>query len=74
MKLNDSQVKTLLVMKKTDVIKGFLSKSGTKFDAPLKLTEDGKIVFDFPEREQPTETGLMCPRCKEKKLMKTVLT
>ncbi|MBQ5676771.1 MAG: topoisomerase C-terminal repeat-containing protein, partial [Lachnospiraceae bacterium] len=41
------------------------------FEAPLKLTEEGQIVFDFPEREKPTETNLMCPRCKERKLMKS---
>jgi len=70
-KLNDSQVKQLLTTKKTDVITGFLSKSGTKFDAPLKLTEEGQIVFDFPERAKPEETNLMCPRCKEKKLFKS---
>ncbi len=70
-KLNDSQVKQLLTIKKTDVIQGFLSKSGTKFEAPLKLTEEGQIVFDFPERPKPTETNLMCPRCKEKKLFKS---
>lgn len=70
-KLNDSQVKQLLTIKKTDVIKGFLSKNGTKFEAPLKLTSEGQIVFDFPEREKPTETKLMCPRCKEKKLFKS---
>lgn len=70
-KLNDSQVKQLLTIKKTDVIKGFLSKSGTKFDAPLKLTGEGKIAFDFPEREKPAETKLMCPRCKTKKLFRS---
>lgn len=70
-KLNDSQVKQLLTIKKTDIIHGFLSKSGTKFDAPLKLTEEGQIVFDFPERPKPIETNLICPRCKEKKLFKS---
>ncbi len=70
-KLNDSQVKQLLTTKKTDVITGFLSKNGTKFEAPLKLTEEGQIVFDFPERAKPEETSLMCPRCKEKKLFKS---
>lgn len=70
-KLNDSQVKQLLTFKKTDVIKGFLSKNGTRFEAPLKLTEEGQIVFDFPEREKPEETNLICPRCKEKKLFKS---
>lgn len=70
-KLNDSQVKQLLTFKKTDVIKGFLSKNGTRFEAPLKLTEEGQIVFDFPEREKLEETNLICPRCKEKKLFKS---
>lgn len=70
-KLNDTQVKQLLTVKKTDVIKGFLSKTGTKFEAPLKLTKEGQVVFDFPEREKPVETSLMCPRCKERKLMKS---
>lgn len=70
-KLNDSQVKQLLTIKKTDVIQGFLSKNGTKFEAPLKLTDEGQIVFDFPERPKPTETNLVCPRCKEKKLFKS---
>ena len=70
-KLNDSQVKQLLTIKKTDVIHGFLSKNGTKFDAPLKLTEEGQIAFDFPEKPKPTETNLTCPRCKERKLFKS---
>lgn len=70
-KLNDSQVKQLLTIKKTDVIQGFLSKNGSKFEAPLKLTEEGQIVFDFPERPKPTETNLICPRCKEQKLKKS---
>lgn len=70
-KLNDSQVKQLLTIKKTDVIQGFLSKNGTKFEAPLKLSDEGQIVFDFPERPKPTETNLVCPRCKEKKLFKS---
>ena len=70
-KVNDSQVKQLLTIKKTDVIHGFLSKNGTKFDAPLKLTEEGQIAFDFPEKPKPTETNLTCPRCKERKLFKS---
>ena len=69
-KLNDSQVRQLLTTKKTDVITGFTSKTGKKFDAPLRLNAEGQIVFDFPDRPQPTETSLTCPRCKEHKLMK----
>jgi DNA topoisomerase-3 len=41
-----------------------------KFDAPLKLTEEGDIAFDFPERPKPVETKLPCPRCT-KLLMKS---
>ena len=35
------QVKELLLRGKTDVIKGFVAKTGMKFDAPLKLTPEG---------------------------------
>lgn len=70
-KLNDSQVKQLLTVKKTDVIQGFLSKNGTHFEAPLKLTADGQVIFDFPKRPKPTETSLECPRCKTHKLLKS---
>ena len=69
-KLNDSQVRQLLATKKTDVITGFTSKTGKKFDAPLKLNTEGQIVFDFPDRPQPVETSLICPRCKEHRLKK----
>lgn len=69
-KLNDSQVRQLLTTRKTEVITGFLSKNGKKFDAPLKLTDEGQIVFDFPDRPEPQETSLICPRCKEHKLRK----
>ena len=31
---------------------------------------EGQIVFDFPDRPQPVETSLTCPRCKEHKLKK----
>lgn len=70
-KLNDSQVKQLLMTKKTDVIQGFLSKNGSKFEAPLKLTENGQIVFDFPEKPKATDTNVQCPKCKEKTLKKS---
>ena len=33
------------------------------FDAPLKLTEDGKVAFDFPEKPTPVETDIKCPNC-----------
>ncbi|MDE6365704.1 MAG: topoisomerase C-terminal repeat-containing protein, partial [Lachnospiraceae bacterium] len=70
-KISDLIVKKLLSEKKTDKIEGFLSKSGAKFDAALKLTEDGQAVFDFPDRPAPIETNLACPRCNAHKLKKS---
>ena len=67
-KLKEAQVKELLIRKKTDVIKGFVAKTGMMFDAPLKLTEDGRVTFDFPEKPKPVESTLECPKCH--KLMK----
>lgn len=42
---------------------GFVAKTGMKFDAPLKLTPEGQIAFDFPEKPKPVETTLACPKC-----------
>ena len=63
-------LKQLLTNKKTDVISGFVSKTGMKFDAPLKLTDEGDITFDFPEKPKPAESDVKCPKCG-KNLMKT---
>lgn len=70
-KISDMIAKQLLTKKKTDIIEGFLAKSGAKFDAALKLTEDGQAVFDFPEKPAPAETNLACPRCNAHKLKKS---
>lgn len=64
-KLKDAQVKELLTTGKTGVISGFVAKTGMKFDAPLKLTEDGQVQFDFPEKPKPVESTLECPKCKK---------
>ncbi len=45
-KITPTQVKNLCTKKETNIIKGFVAKSGKKFNAALKL-EDGKLVFDF---------------------------
>lgn len=63
--LKEAQVKELLLRKKTDVISGFIAKTGMMFDAPLKLTEDGRVTFDFPEKPKPVETSLRCPKCQK---------
>ena len=62
-KLKEAQIKELLARGKTEVISGFIAKTGMKFDAPLKLTSDGKITFDFPEKPKPVETTVKCPKC-----------
>lgn len=62
-KLKESQVKELLTRGKTGVIEGFVAKTGMKFDAPLKLTPEGQITFDFPEKPKPVETKVKCPKC-----------
>ena len=36
-----------------------------KFDAPLKLTPEGQIAFDFPEKPKPVETTLAVPEMRE---------
>lgn len=70
-KLKEEQVKELLTRKKTGVITGFVAKTGMMFDAPLKLTEDGRVEFDFPEKQKPQESNVPCPKCK--KLMKKAM-
>lgn len=61
--LKEAQVKELLLRKRTEVIKGFVAKTGMKFDAPLKLTPEGQVAFDFPEKPKPVETTVKCPKC-----------
>ena len=41
---------------------GFVSKSGKAFSASLVVQDDGKVSFEFPERES-NETGQKCPHC-----------
>lgn len=64
-KLKEVQVKELLTKGKTGVISGFVAKTGMKFDAALKLTEDGKAAFDFPDKPKPLDTAVKCPKCGE---------
>ena len=56
-------MKELLLRGKTEVIKGFIAKTGMMFDAPLKLTPEGQVTFDFPEKPKPVDTTLKCPKC-----------
>ena len=67
-KLKETHVKQLLTEGKTEVIEGFVARTGMKFDAPLKLTEDGQVTFDFPEKAKPVESNVECPKCGKKML------
>ena len=48
--LKEAQLKQLLQTGKTDVIQGFIAKTGMMFDASLKL-EEGRAVFDFGNKQ-----------------------
>ena len=62
-KLKEASVKELLQNGKTSPIQGFVAKTGMMFEAALKLDEEKKVVFDFPEKEEPKETTVRCPKC-----------
>lgn len=62
-KMKEKQLKELLTRGKTGVINGFVSKKGIKFDASLKLSESGRIAFDFPEKTAPVPVNVRCPKC-----------
>lgn len=65
-KLKEATVRELLTKGKTGVIEGFIAKTGMMFEAPLKLTEEGRVAFDFPEKQVPVETEILCPKCGQK--------
>ena len=54
--LTDEQLTGLAVNGETDIIKGFTSKAGKRFEASLSLDGDFKTVFVFPERKKPGKT------------------
>ena len=45
------------------MISGFVAKTGMMFEAPLKLTIEGNVTFDFPEKPKPVASGIDCPKC-----------
>ncbi|MGN0170523.1 MAG: DNA topoisomerase [Lachnospiraceae bacterium] len=61
-KLKEAQLKKLLTEGKTDVISGFKSKNGKKFDAKLAF-EEGEIKFCFPDAVPDVESKVNCPVC-----------
>ncbi len=59
-KISKTQVKKMLKTGKSDLIKGFTSREGNKFDTYLTL-KDGKVIFDFPSDEDRSIGP--CPVC-----------
>jgi DNA topoisomerase-3 len=55
-RISQAQVKKLLEKGITDLISGFVSKSGKEFSAKLKLDGDGKVSFDF-DSDKETKSG-----------------
>lgn len=53
-KLTQAQIKSLLERGHTDLVKGFKSRAGKKFDAKLKLAPDGsgEVEFVFQDRKR----------------------
>ena len=66
-RLSDKEVTELIDTGKVEDVKGFRSKAGKYFSAGLKL-EDGAVSFVFPEREEPKESEILCPKCGNKLL------
>lgn len=62
-----AQLNKLLDTGRTDTIKGFKSqRTGKKFDAIIKLNDEYKTEFEFPEHSTESDskdTGLVCPLC-----------
>ena len=54
--IETDQAEKLLNQRKTDLIKGFISKKGRPFSAFLVLDKDGKIGFEF-EKKTPKTTA-----------------
>ncbi len=46
-KLSQTSVSELMISKRTNLIKGFKSKTGKSFDAYLKMDQSGQVSFEF---------------------------
>lgn len=63
-RISDTVARALCETGRTDVLSGFTSKAGKEFSAALVLDDEGKVVFQFPERPSfPTEPVGTCPAC-----------
>lgn len=50
-KLSDETMKKLIRDKQTGLLTGFKSKSGKTFDAYLKMDDEGRVNFEFPDKK-----------------------
>lgn len=48
--ISEADMESLIHNGKTKLLQGFVSKKGKKFKAYLKLNEEGKIEFEFPDK------------------------
>lgn len=70
-KLKEATMRELLSKGRTEKpLDGFIAKTGMMFSAALKLDENKRITFDFPEKQPPEQTRIACPKCG-KLLMRT---
>ncbi len=60
--LTDQEKEALILTGITEDIGDFKSKEGKVFSARLKLDDEKKVVFDFPDRMNPVD-GKRCPLC-----------
>ena len=60
--VSNRMLKTLLTKRVTAPMKGFKSRAGKDFSAALRLDDEGKVVFEFPEPEALGD----CPACGTK--------
>lgn len=65
--ISEKEAAQLIKEGKTDVLEGFISKAGKKFNASLKFDSENKIVFDFgtPTPAKTTTSSFECPDCKK---------
>ncbi len=50
--VDEVQVKKLLTDRKSDLLTKFVSRYGKSFSAHLKMTDKGKVEFEFPDAEE----------------------
>ncbi len=66
--LTENQLKMICEKGKTNILKGFKNKKGKRFSARLKLDDNFKVNFAFPDKNQVQEE-ISCPICKKGKII-----